>query len=50
MVNEVTLQPGHAWKSAVKIVNKLFPPTRHVYNSNIDISDANKAYKAPVSL
>ena len=50
MVNEVTLQPGHARESDGKIGNKLFPSSRHVYNSSIDMFDVNKAYKAPFLL
>ena len=41
MVNEVTLQPGYARESAVKIYNKQFYPSRYVYNSSIDVLGLN---------
>ena len=43
MVIEVTLQPGYAREVPVKIVNKQIHPSRHVYNSSIDVPGIEKA-------
>ena len=50
MVNEVMLQPGYAREGPVNFVNKRNYSSRYIYNSNINLLDTEKAYKASVSL
>ena len=50
MVKEVISQPGYARETVAGTKNKKIRPGRHVYNSNIDVLDVKKAYKASFAL